>query len=315
VLNWNGWDDTLACLRSLRQARDVTAVWLVDNGSDHDRSDEAVAIWPGLRVLHLDRNYGFAGGMNRALQVAVAEGHEFAYLLNNDCIVKPGFLRVARAAAAEPNVAVVGSWIAHAGDAGSVLFDGAYYLVGEKRFARRSGPRAATTSVNGAGMLVRLAALERHGYFDERYFCYHEEVELCGRLGRFGWVSVIASGSLVLHKRRGSDVGHNSLYYRTRNRFLLVRDDRGWTRVKRTLLAFRSAALLGRRARRDADAEAWEAVAAAVYDGMYGRFGRREDCDARTLASVHLRVLCTLLPVKAAADPPLPSSTGDAALL
>ena len=209
VLNWNGWEYTFACLQSLRAAEDVTTVWLVDNGSLVDRTDETRTLWPGLRVVRLDQNYGFAGGMNQALRLAASEGYAFAYLLNNDATVVPGFLRAALDAVA-PGVAVVGSRIAYA-DGRSIAFDGEYYAKDERSvdepFETRPVPHA-----NGAGMLVRLAALAECGYFDERFFCYHEEVELCWRLAARGCASIVAANSFVRHVRGGSDVNANSVY-------------------------------------------------------------------------------------------------------
>ena len=76
VLNWNV-EDTFACLQSLRAAEDVTTVWLVDNGSLIS-TYETRTLWPGLRVVRLDQNYGFAGGMNQALRLAASEGYAFA---------------------------------------------------------------------------------------------------------------------------------------------------------------------------------------------------------------------------------------------
>ena len=210
VLNWNRWEHTFACLRSLRAAPDVSDVWLVDNGSTDDRSHQARRIVPGLRVVRLNANYGFAGGMNRAMLLAVSEGYRFAYLLNNDCIVRPGFLQAALDAAQSPDVAVVGSRIAYADSANSLFFDGDYHHRGQRSteqvFDTRRVPYA-----NGAGMLVRLGALDRCGYFDERFFCYHEEIELCWRLDAAGFSSVIAGGSLIRHHRGSSDVDHNAL--------------------------------------------------------------------------------------------------------
>ena len=294
VLNWNGWEDTFACLRSLRDAPDVTHPWLVDNGSTVDRSDEALAIWPALRIIRLPVNYGFAGGMNRALQAAAAEGYAFAYVLNNDCTVMPGFLRGALAAARQPDVAVVGSRIASA-DLAGVIFDGAYHASGAQHldppFCDRRVP-----AVNGAGMLVRIAALERHGYFDERYFCYHEEVELCSRLAAFGWSSVVAGDSLIVHKRGASDRDGNALYYRVRNRFLLLDHLHGWRRLRRTAVALHAAAVRGREARHLGHSDAWRVLASAVDDGIRGRFGRRLESEATGWASLQFAVLCALLP-------------------
>lgn len=297
VLNWNGWEYTFACLESLRSAPDVTTVWLVDNGSTMDRSDEARAVWPGLRVLRLDSNYGFAGGMNRALRVAASEGYQFAYLLNNDCVVVPGFLRGAIKAAHSQDVAVVGSRIAYADDRNSVIFDGEYHPRGQKPLDRMSESRRVRTA-NGAGMLVRLAALERHGYFDERFFCYHEEVEMCWRLTASGLSLVIASDSVIHHYQAGSDVDANSLYYRVRNSFLLAEHFEGWTKWKEKIFALYQAVVLARENRRSPDADsALRAVSDAIEDGINGRFGKREPRGRRPAALLRLRAMCALVPV------------------
>jgi GT2 family glycosyltransferase len=296
VLNWNGWDYTFACLRSLRNAADVTTVWLVDNGSTLDRSEEARAIWPGLRVLRLDSNYGFAGGMNRALRVAASEGYQFAYLLNNDCVVVPGFLDGAIEAARSKDVAVVGSRIAYADDRHSLIFDGEYHRRGAKPLDQMSESRPVRTT-NGAGMLVRLAALERHGYFDERFFCYHEEVEMCWRLSASGLSLVIAPDSVIHHYQAGSDVDANSLYYRVRNSFLLAEHFEGWARRRKKIVALYEAVLIARQNRRGSDAEvALRAVSEAIDDGINGRYGKRLPRDRRSAALIRLRVLGALVP-------------------
>jgi GT2 family glycosyltransferase len=269
----------------------VTAVWLVDNGSAVDRSHEACALWPGLRVVRLEQNYGFAGGMNRALRLAAVEGHGFAYLLNNDCSVVPGFLRAALEAARRADVAIVGSRVADFSN--SLVFDGKYYRPGEKPLQPSRSSRVVS-QVNGAGMLVRVAVVESCGYFDERFFCYHEEGELGRRLTAAGWCLVIANDSVVVHTRAGSDIGSNALYYRTRNRFLLAGQRQGWPRWKAALLALRRAAVRGREARSRGNHQDWEAVATAVYDALRGQFGQRR-VRPEPIASWLLRLLCVLL--------------------
>lgn len=295
VLNWEGWDDTLECLRSLREAPDVTTVWLVDNGSSVDRSEEARAVFPGLRVERMDRNYGFTGGMNRAMRIAAAERRMFVYLLNNDTTVVPGFLSAALEAAT-PNVALVGSRIlAYGSSSGAVLFDGDYLAAHETRTHRPAGVRAVP-SVNGAGMLVRIAAVEPHGYFDERLFCYHEEAELCERLAAAGWSFVLADASRILHKRHRSDFNSNGQYYRVRNRFLMLDRHRGWRGVKRGLRALQQAATAGRLACSERNTDKWLAVAAGLYDGIKRRTGQRGRCENVAAASALLLLACSFVP-------------------
>jgi GT2 family glycosyltransferase len=295
VLNWNGWDYTLACLRSLREAHDARIVWLVDNASEDDRLEEVTQIWPGVKVLRLDQNYGFAGGMNRALRLAASDGYEYAYLLNNDSEVVPGFLRAALDVAQRENAAVVGSRIAYTDSSDSLLFDGEYHVPGKRPISAPSETKPVAHA-NGAGMLVRLDALASVGYFDERFFCYHEEVDLCWRLAASGLPSLVAPRSLIRHHRAGSDVDGNSVYYRTRNQFLLAEHFRGWRKFKRHVLYLYEASIAGRRAARVNDSVTWRALAAAVDDGIHGRFGRRPMNDLSRAARMRFRVLYALMP-------------------
>ena len=75
ILNWNGADDTLACLQSLSKAEGEFVVYVIDNGSSDD-SLSRIQAWidehRGLNVhlVPLDKNYGFARGNNNGLEVA-----------------------------------------------------------------------------------------------------------------------------------------------------------------------------------------------------------------------------------------------------
>jgi GT2 family glycosyltransferase len=272
ILNWNGWADTSACLDSLRVCPDVENVWLVDNGSSVDRTAEVRDRYPEVRIVRWPENYGFAGGYGRALRLAASEGAEFAYLLNNDCVARPGFLdAVAALARADATLAAVGSTMLYIEDPTFAIFDGSYHAFGTRRFVPYDN--RMVEEVNGAGMLVRLSAMEEHGYFDERFFCYGEETEWCYRVRRRGGSIAVSGRSTVLHRRAGSDRGDNALYYRIRNRFLLLEPLRS---ARRQVWTIRYAA--------EAAAEAVHAhgrqraaIAAGVGDALLGRFGPRQE--------------------------------------
>src|SRR5688500_5379740 len=110
VLNWNGADDTLACLASLADLEyPAFDILVIDNGS---RVSVAAAVrerFPETRCIELPMNLGYAGGNNVGLRAAMAEGYAFACVLNNDTLVDPRFLRAALAEASAPRVAAVGA--------------------------------------------------------------------------------------------------------------------------------------------------------------------------------------------------------------
>ena len=104
VLSYNGREDTLAALESLRGIESV----VVDNGST-DGSPEAVAeAFPDVELIRAGVNLGFAGGNNVGIRRALDRGAEWVLLLNNDAGVEPGLAdALAAAADARPDAGVL----------------------------------------------------------------------------------------------------------------------------------------------------------------------------------------------------------------
>ena len=96
ILNWNGADDTLACLDSLAKAQGSFFVVVTDNGSADDSLQRIKEYAAGssldIRLLELEHNYGFAVGNNKAVQYARQFDPDSYLLLNNDTEVTPDFL-------------------------------------------------------------------------------------------------------------------------------------------------------------------------------------------------------------------------------
>jgi len=271
VLNWNGWDDTFRCLGSLRAAGEGAPVWLVDNGSREDRTGEAAARFPGVRCLRWDQNLGYAGGNNGALRLAAEEGASWAYLLNNDCEVEPGFLtRALEVPEVHERIGAVGSVVVYGDRPDCVQYDGIGHHVGTTPYRPAGGSWPADYAM-GAGMLMSLEACREVGYFDERFFCYHEEIEWCHRLRRAGWAIRVAGESRVRHHTSGSDTGANALYYRVRNEFLLEACLGSDPRRTRRRLIYKGVVL----AQRERAVEQRLAIAQGLWDGLHGRVGPR----------------------------------------
>lgn len=223
ILNWNGWPDTIQCVCSVNENAPHPEIWVIENGSTEDQSKIVLDKFPDTRIIRLDRNYGWSGGYNRALQIALDEGYQFAYLLNNDTVVQPGFLeKVATVASQSPDIAAVGSTMLFEGGE-FVRFDGKYFSPGEKSAEKieRIPAEIDVPRVNGGGMLIRLDAFSRVGPFDERFFCYGEEEDWCDRAREQNGLRLkVARESFIEHRCGGSDISANSHYYRVRNTFL-----------------------------------------------------------------------------------------------
>src|ERR1700733_13632783 len=81
VLNWNGWNDTAACLSSLQRLNYPNyRVTVVDNRSTDDSISRLQTQFPMLDLVENDKNVGFAGGCNIGIARSLAEGADYVWL-------------------------------------------------------------------------------------------------------------------------------------------------------------------------------------------------------------------------------------------
>src|SRR5260370_15466310 len=104
VVNYNGWEDTWKCLRSLTASTAPASTVLVDNASAQDRLAEARDRFPRCHAVRNPVNGGWAGGNNTGIRFALERGADQVLLLNNDTTVAPR-LGEAMLAAAAPHPA------------------------------------------------------------------------------------------------------------------------------------------------------------------------------------------------------------------
>ena len=91
VLNYNGHDYTLECLRSLQHLMYSNVhVIVVDNDSTDGSVETIHTAFPSMTVIETGANLGFTGGNNLGIQYALEHGADYIMLLNNDTIVAPG---------------------------------------------------------------------------------------------------------------------------------------------------------------------------------------------------------------------------------
>ena len=203
VVSYNVADLLVRCVASLR-ADGVERIVVVDNASA-DRSVAAIrAADPGVEVLALSENLGYGAGANRG----VARTDEpFVLVMNPDVEVEPGSTKVLLdALAADPGLGVVGPGIETPdgdlypsartfpalGDAAGHAF--LHFVWPSNPFSRRyrmldwdHGEARDVDWVAGTYLLARRQAWDQVGGFDEAFFMYMEDVDLCWRLHRAGW--------------------------------------------------------------------------------------------------------------------------------
>jgi len=225
VLSWNGREDTLRALESLRGVETV----LVDNGST-DGSPEAVEErFPEVEVIRTGANLGFAGGNNVGIRRALDNGAGWVLLLNNDAWIDPGLpAALERAARARPGAGVLACKVFLAEPPDRLWYAGMRLskTLGLHRHVGFGKPDAGfdalreVVSATGAAMAVSRAALETAGLLDEGLFAYAEDLEWCLRIRRSGFEIVFVPDARTWHRVSASTGGASSptgLYYDTRN--------------------------------------------------------------------------------------------------
>lgn len=210
VLNWNRAEETLNCLESLGEADLGGAqVLVVDNGSRDGSVERIGRRFPRQKVLPLPENYGYAGGNNAGIRLALATGAKAVLLLNNDTRVAPNFLGpLLWILNTDPKAAAVSSAIMRMDC--PVVLDCAYLeLYFGHGIVRQRGVNAlpsegfdTTQEIDvavGCAVLIRGEALREVGLFDESYFAYHEDVDWCFRCRKAGYKIYYQPLSRVWH--------------------------------------------------------------------------------------------------------------------
>jgi GT2 family glycosyltransferase len=248
ILNWNGIDDTRACLESLRKARYTNnRILVVDNASENDEATQLEKEFAGfIEVIRNAGNLGFAGGANVGIRRALDAASDYVLLLNNDVTVAPEFLtamveaasRYKRLAALCPQAYFMDSPDVIYSTGGSVnLWTGVARQVGRGTKDEGQFERAARRDyADGLCMLIPVPALNAVGLLDEEYFAYWEETDWCIRARDKGLRCYYVPEAKVWHKaERSQEASDEFNYYYRRNALMFVRKRGGWLRFATAL--------------------------------------------------------------------------------
>jgi N-acetylglucosaminyl-diphospho-decaprenol L-rhamnosyltransferase len=221
IVSYNSADYLPDCLRSLR-SEGVDEIVVVDNASSDGSVEVVRAADPAVSVVETGANLGFGSAANRG--VAATAG-EYVLILNPDTVVEPGTAKaLSEALDRDPGLAVVGPRMENLDGTlypsvrrfpeMAVAFGHAFLgLVWPTNPATRryrmldwdhDRQAADVDWVGGACMLVRRSAFDLIGGFDEAYFMYVEDVDLCWRLGQAGWRIGYEPSARVVHALGGS---------------------------------------------------------------------------------------------------------------
>lgn len=207
VLNWNGKNHLETCLNSLEKVlyRPLEII-VVDNNSTDGSAEMARKHFPKVRIIQNKKNIGYSGGNNIGIKESKGE---YVFILNNDTEVDKNFLNPlvsimnndATVGCVQPKLLyginhnllnAVGSYLTSTG----FLY---HYGYRKNSKLKQYNIPLLIYSAKGAAMLLRKSALKNVGLFDEDFFIFFEETDLCHRLWLVGYKVMYEPESIVYH--------------------------------------------------------------------------------------------------------------------
>jgi GT2 family glycosyltransferase len=210
VVNYNGKEVTLQAVESLRRMTYPNFDLVVLDNASTDGSPEAlVQAYPDLRQIRLEVNRGSSAGYAAGFRWTFENGYDYVLLLNNDVEVEPDMLsELVRMAESDPRIGCVGPKCYFHGDrerlwsAGGIL--GFRESITRERgygeIDRRQYDRDEEVDyINGCAILIRRAAAEATGMWDDVYYICVDDADFCTRAKRHGFRCVFAHRAVLYH--------------------------------------------------------------------------------------------------------------------
>lgn len=250
VLNYKSAIETVECLKSLDRLRLPADYELRITVIDNHSEDKSIAVLsklttPAFKLVESQKNYGFAGGNNRGIKLALEEDCDWVLLLNNDTLVDRNLLiNFAKGIEDGNQMGLVTPKIYFAPGyefhkdrypkslQGRVIWSAGGKMDWRNCFGKNIGvddldrgqyeEEKEVDFATGACLFISKKTLKKVGYLNEKYFMYFEDVEYCQRVKEAGLKIVYFPKVVIWHKvARSSGIGSDlNDYYLTRNRLL-----------------------------------------------------------------------------------------------
>lgn len=244
IIDFNGRDNTVDCLNSLskiNQAGFDLSILVINNFPQVKLS---LPSFPNLKIKVIENkeNLGFAGGHNVGIKYALKNGADSVVILNNDTVVDKNLIAelvtADDAGIVAPKIYFAKGFEFHKDrykdeDLGKVI----WFAGGKMDWANVIGHHRGVDDIDhgqydkeeqiefasGCCILIKREVFERVGLFDEKYFLYYEDNDLCQRAIKKGYRIMYKPKAFMWHRNAGSVGGSGSKlqdYYITRNRML-----------------------------------------------------------------------------------------------
>lgn len=232
VLTYNGEKAVRACLQSVlktKYPKNRLEVVVVDNNST-DGTIKAAKSFKSVKLLKLDRNYGFAEGNNRGVEIA--KGEYVVFLNQNANVTEKWLIELVKSIYNKPQIGAacsvslydddkkrinsIGGWWSILGMSGSI---------GDIPYGEDNVPKFVFFP-SGVGFIMRKDVFRKIGGFDRDYFLYVEDTDLGWRMWDAGYKVVVCPTSILYHKKEMYGARSPRYYFfNTKNRLFTIAKD------------------------------------------------------------------------------------------
>jgi GT2 family glycosyltransferase len=245
ILNWNSSEHTRNCINSLSDSTfENFDIILIDNASEDGSWEKLRNEFNELIYLQAPTNSGFTGGNNLGINFALKNQYDYLMMLNNDVFVDQNFLfHLKNYLDFHPDAGAVQPLIYYHPERDKIWNGGGFfnrmlaksYSIGT--FNGNLDPMEIDW-ISGCAFMFRASLLRETGILNEKYFAYHEDVDLSFRIRKAGHKLMLVPQSVIYHIGGGSSnssekqkEGYQSPYvhyFNTRNQIWIIREWLKW---------------------------------------------------------------------------------------
>jgi GT2 family glycosyltransferase len=230
VINYNGSKYLRTCFSSLeKQTYRNYRIVMLDNASTDSSAEFTAKNFPKVSIIQTKENFGFAKGNNLAIKSALDQGADYIFLVNNDTEAEPNLLeKLVSAAESEESIGILGPAVFDLETKDSVLemgmtVDKFGYPLALKSPSEKN---ARVFFISGCAMMVKSELFRKIGLFDEKYFMFAEDLDLCWRGRLSGYKIIVVEAAKIYHASGGSILGGNikGASYKTNVKRIFLRE-------------------------------------------------------------------------------------------
>jgi hypothetical protein len=249
TINWNGIDDTIECLDSLKGITYPNCkIIVVDNGSKNNQAEKIKEKFRNIELIKNKKNEGFVIANNQGIKLALKNDADYILLLNNDTIIKNDFLNILiEYAEKDNNVGILSPKIIYYDSemiwsmGGRISYlTGISIMIGKTKKPEQYNKIIEPDFLTGCAMLIKRKVFDKIGLLDPIYFAYYEDVDFSFKARKAGYTIKVIPESIIWHKKsasagiRGSirEINKLQAYLWARNGIIFGRKNiSGWRKI------------------------------------------------------------------------------------